>query len=1490
MAVFTAISTAITAVSSWTIGLGALGSFAVGNFLLRSAVQLGVSALAKAFAKKDTGPDPFSIQGSVRTGGSVPRSFVMGPALSAGSLVWHTEWGTAGSTPNAYYTQVIALSDLPVAGLHRWFVEGRAVTLEDMGDEKGLAAVEYRENGTDHAWIRFHDGHQVAADTFLTGTVNEGAPRAYSSNRIGTGIAYAVVTFKVNQEIFTGFPRSKFVLNGVKLYDISKDSTAGGTGAQRWADPATWGGDGDALPAVQAYNLARGMSFGGEWFYGLQGLTAARLPAAHWVAQVQKCRATVTGEDGPEPMYRCAGEITVDSEIGSAFEAILTACAGRMSEIGGIFKIYVGAPDAPIASLTDQDIVSLAPQTFTPFHGLSKTVNGVIASYPSPGEGYVMRSTPPLYNADYEVEDGNRRLMTNVQLSFVPFPAQAQRLLTGELATARRARRHTFTLPAKFRRIEPGDVLEWTSARNGYAVKQFRVDGVIDLPNCDLIVDLTEVDPADHGDWDHSTDFVPVTPTPVLPVRPTAQGVIGFNPVAADVQDAAGTARRPALLMKWNVSVEDIAGLMFEVRLKATGAMVAGPETRAFYTGAMLVEAGLVASTHYEVRAKYIPASPRAVSWTSWVNVTTNDVRIGPDDLANEVTQSIADAQGKAVDAAAGAVQALQSAANVQSAHDDLTAGFTGRLKSAFAQRDEGISDARTAADSTGSALADLTAGFTGGTIEGAINAARSELSAEIGGVRTTLIQDYYTAASTNAAITAAKNTLQSNFNSVSATLTNDYYTSAKTDQAITSAKNTLQSSINGVSSTLSNDYYTSAKTDEAITAAKNTLQSNINGVSATLTNDYYTSAKTDEAVTAATSALSATFSASQGVLKTQYLANALGWRRWSAQGNLTKTPNELFSEGETWDFNVSATQKDGLALNTAYTTPGWIGQKNAEAYVVECDFTLISGTLDGAALYIAWYNDVPRAWASHKRFADCLTSPLVTGERMTARVLLKRPSGFTGTFDKHVFHAFANWNALPPMAAKNIKFHRVNIRVATPEELGTGILADTLNGEITDIKALDVNGNTAFGKLLDQLDVDAGGTSAVVTKHASAVADLEGFASAYAGVTVQTNGGRIAGFRATSFSNPDGSGSGVLELLGDVVAPGTLSTNALTVGLGQNLLSNTDFSDGMNGWVSYKTGGGGNVNFHRRGAGASWAGKYYPTLGCHQASGATDGYTDIKCHPKLVNGLSSKGAQVKPDEWVEVSVKASLHRCRFELRIQFYNASGNGVGYSGVLASANDVRSSSTNPDVWPTYWGKWKAPAGTAYATIHMRKLATNAGSSDSWLFAHKPQLARSHANATQPAPYSPGGTTLITGDKVATGSVNADRMNTASFAATGLALFGGTMKSTNFVSGTRGWRIDNTDQWNCKTLWRAIGCKLVRFLRASHIQTGLASRLVMAKLSRRQALGHLNLANSGKSQCAPGGVIGENSQPFTITRSTGLILLTLHTTNAASCRNSL
>ena len=647
MAIFSAIGAAIGAAVSWAASLGVVGSF-----LLRTAVGVGLSALSKKLAGKvGAESSPFVVQGSMQSGGTVPRSFMLGPSLTAGSLVWHTEWGEGNDTSNAFYTQVIALSDLPVAGLRTWFIDGRAVTLSAVEGDKGFVAQEYTADGKDHAWIKFYDGTQTAAPDFLTTTVSAGAPRDYSADRVGTGVAYAVVTFRVNQELFSGFPQSKFVLDGVPLYDVSKDSSEGGDGDQRWNDPATWGGDGDQLPAVQAYNLSRGISYGGKWFYGLQGMTSARLPAAHWIGQIEKCRALVQGDGGLEPIYRSAGEIAVNAEIGSAIEEILTTCAGRMSEVGGVFKIYVGAPDAPIAHFTDDDIVSLSSQSFTPFFGLSDTVNGVVATYPSPEDGYEMTATPPLYNAAYEVEDGGRRLLTSVALTFVPFKVQAQRLLKGELAAARRARRYTFTLPAKFRLLEPGDVVTWSSVRNGYDGKQFRVDGVIDLPNCDLIVDMTEVDPTDHGDFDFDNDYTPVNPAPMLPVRPTAQGVIGFAPEPLVIVDGEEAARRPALLMKWNPSVTDIAGIMFEVRLASEGAasevIVSKAETRDFAKGELPIESGLVGSTLYEVRAKYIPGSPRAVDWTSWVPVATPDVKFGYADLAQEITDAIIETQAE---------------------------------------------------------------------------------------------------------------------------------------------------------------------------------------------------------------------------------------------------------------------------------------------------------------------------------------------------------------------------------------------------------------------------------------------------------------------------------------------------------------------------------------------------------------------------------------------------------------------------------------------------------------------------------------------------------------------------------------------------------------------------------------------------------------------------------------------------------------------------
>ena len=67
-------------------------------------------------------------QGTLNAGGDVPRSFGLGAHMTAGSLVYANYWGYVGSTPNAYFTQVIAVSDMPREQLVQVWVNGELVT------------------------------------------------------------------------------------------------------------------------------------------------------------------------------------------------------------------------------------------------------------------------------------------------------------------------------------------------------------------------------------------------------------------------------------------------------------------------------------------------------------------------------------------------------------------------------------------------------------------------------------------------------------------------------------------------------------------------------------------------------------------------------------------------------------------------------------------------------------------------------------------------------------------------------------------------------------------------------------------------------------------------------------------------------------------------------------------------------------------------------------------------------------------------------------------------------------------------------------------------------------------------------------------------------------------------------------------------------------------------------------------------------------------
>jgi len=621
MALFSGLIAGLTATfTSW--GIGATFAAGLSSFLIKTAAQVATSALVRLILGPQQQNRPaFSVTGKLQAGDAVPRQFPMGKAMTAGSLVYDNTWGAAGDTPNAYLAQVIALSDLPVKGLLSVMVDGAYVTLEATAHaDLGYPVLEYRVDGTDYLWVKFYDGTQTTADAFLVSNVST-TERPYESTRVGYGIAYAICHARINSALFSGFPAFRFLLDSVKLYDPSKDTTVGGSGSQRWATPSTWGGDGDYLPAVQAYNLMRGISYDGDWLYGFQGVSEYRLPVADWIDAIADCRATVTEHDGAQPRWRAGGMLSVDAECGTALEQVMAACSGRIAEAGGSYKPTVGGSYTSVASLTDDDFLITEEQSLIPFKGLAGIINAVAASYPEPEEGFNMKSAPLLTDAAYETADGGRRLMSSLALPNVPYAEQVQRLQKAALTEARKERRHTGVLGPAWIGLEPNDVVSWTSDRNGYSAKLFRVDAVLDRPDAHVLVDLSEVDSTDY-DWTTASDYTDQDKVPAAMVRPSAQSLTGFS-VAQATLDVGGNGSQPGISFSWTADdIEDATGIRYQVRLTSSGVVKARGTTADVDALDFIIPHAFKASTSYEVRAR--PIIDRETAWTAWTAITTN--------------------------------------------------------------------------------------------------------------------------------------------------------------------------------------------------------------------------------------------------------------------------------------------------------------------------------------------------------------------------------------------------------------------------------------------------------------------------------------------------------------------------------------------------------------------------------------------------------------------------------------------------------------------------------------------------------------------------------------------------------------------------------------------------------------------------------------------------------------------------------------------------
>ncbi|NOX39754.1 MAG: hypothetical protein GXP05_04370 [Alphaproteobacteria bacterium] len=419
----------------------------------RLLATVALSAISRALQPKPKLQMPQGIRTQYPTAGGVtPQTFMLGYYASEGNRICPDyTFGSAGGTPNAYLVKIRDFGDVPGMSLGRVMINKQFVTLAAVAHpDYGFPVLDFREGTTDYAWVKYYDGSQIAADPFMLAQFGADPDYPWSADMVGTGICYAIFTFRYNRERFSDDPSLRCEFTGIPLYDPRKDTTVGGAGTHRWGTLATY--QTTTNPQIMKYNILRGITLPDGSIWGGEA-AAPDVPLSVWFAAMNECDVVANGETAPQ--FQAGLEISVDQEPADIIDELDKTCLGQTFEAGGVWKTRSGAPGLPVYFFTDDDVIITEEQELDPFPGLESTYNGLQATFPDPNSLWNPKEAPPRYNPIWEAQDQGRRLIANIQYNAAPYSDQVQRLMVASVNEERRFRRHTLVLPPDAAILEP---------------------------------------------------------------------------------------------------------------------------------------------------------------------------------------------------------------------------------------------------------------------------------------------------------------------------------------------------------------------------------------------------------------------------------------------------------------------------------------------------------------------------------------------------------------------------------------------------------------------------------------------------------------------------------------------------------------------------------------------------------------------------------------------------------------------------------------------------------------------------------------------------------------------------------------------------------------------------------------------------------------------------------------------------------------------------
>jgi hypothetical protein len=608
---------AAAAVSAFLINAGASATVAsVASAVTTVAVNVAIAASINAVVANQNKPRDQGGLINLTVNPREPRRLQIGKRLNAGVLV---DWYVKGSK-NQNLFMVIYLGEGPMGNMTKVYAGGREVYGSTISHGERTTIPNFRSGG-DRLWITYYDGRpgQEADDTLVDAGVG------WTSNHIGTGCAYAIVECLWDSDNLRSPPSLAFELEGAKLYDRRLDSTAGGSGAHRINNPATWALSDN--PAVANDHYLLGRYNGSVKTFGV-GVDAEDVPYARFAALANLCDENVDLKaGGTQKRYRSNGFLFADRSYADTIKDLCRAMNARPADFGGRIGVIDSEERTPVLTITDDDVIDVSTEQYTPKRSWGDLVSEVRGTYQNPAQLYQSAEYPRITDAAWVTEDGGSAKEATIDFEMETNAERAQRLAYLFAVRERRQAQLTGVYGLKMIELEQGD---WFIRSGGiFGTSPGKVFEVIDrtlsVETMTVTITAFEVDPADSA-WDETT----VIDSPPAPV--SSDDLLQDMEIPAltvtGVTLSGAVAQLPAVKVEWTAPTDPRAlQILVEAVPQAGGVPTSAIVDAA--TAEIVFTNGITDDTDYYVRARFI-GNFTPSDWTSTFSVTTTgDYSVG---------------------------------------------------------------------------------------------------------------------------------------------------------------------------------------------------------------------------------------------------------------------------------------------------------------------------------------------------------------------------------------------------------------------------------------------------------------------------------------------------------------------------------------------------------------------------------------------------------------------------------------------------------------------------------------------------------------------------------------------------------------------------------------------------------------------------------------------------------------------------------------------